>query len=71
MRICKANIYDFTNKKGRKIPDYIIMNGYDGRFLEWRDINRTGIKKIDENIGCDGSIIVHKLNHAQKIIDVL
>ena len=70
-KIIKANIYGFTNSRGRRIPDYIIMNGYNGCFLEWQFINPTGIKEIDENIGCDGSIIVHKRSHAQKIIDSL
>jgi hypothetical protein len=71
MEICKAEIYGFRNNKGRKIPDYIIKNNYDGRFLEWRDVETTGIKEVDENIGCDGSIVVHKRSHAQRIIDVL
>lgn len=31
--ICKAEVYRFRNKKGRRISDYIIKNGYDGRFL--------------------------------------
>lgn len=69
--ICKARIYRFRNKKGRRIPDYIIKNGYDGRFLEWRDINETGIKEVDENISCDGSVVVHKRAHAEAIIRAL
>ena len=71
MRICKANIYEFRNSKGRKIPDYVVMNNYDGRFLEWRDIEPTGIEEIDENIGCDGTVVVHKISQAQKIIDAI
>lgn len=71
MRICKADIYESRNSKGRKIPDYVIMNNYDGRFLEWRDVETTGIEEVDENIGCDGSVIVHKRSHAQKIIENL
>ncbi len=69
--VCKAHVYGFKDMKGRKISDYIIKNGYDGRFLEWRDINPTGIKEVDENIGCDGSIVVHKRSHAEKIIETL
>ncbi len=71
MRICKADVYESRDSKGRRIPDYVIMNNYDGRFLEWRDIEPTGIKEVDENIGCDGSVVVHKPSYAQKIIDVL
>ncbi len=71
MRVCKADIYESRNSKGRRIPDYVIMNNYDGRFLEWRDVETTGIEEIDENIGCDGSIVVHKRSHAQKIIENL
>ena len=71
MKICKATIYEFKNGKGRKIPDYVIMNNYDGRFIEWQDIEPTRIEEIDENIGCDGSVIVHKRSHAQKIINAL
>jgi hypothetical protein len=71
MKICKANIYDFRNANGRRVPDYLILNNYDGRFLEWRDIEKTGIKEIDENIGCDGSVVLHKRSHAEKIINKL
>ncbi len=69
--ICKAGVYGFKNEKGRRMPDYIIKNNYDGRFLEWWDINRTGISEVDENIGCDGSVVVHKQSHAEKIIERL
>lgn len=69
--ICKAEVYGFRNKKGNRVPDYIIKNGYDGRFLEWQDVSNTGIKEVDENIGCDGSVVVHKRSHAEKIIEVL
>jgi len=53
------------------MPDYIIKNNYDGRFLEWRDVSATGIKEVDENIGSDGSVVVHKQSHAEKIIEKL
>lgn len=69
LRVCKAEIYGFKNKKGRQVPDYVIMNNFDGRFLDWVAINRTGIKKIDENIGCDGSVVVHKRSYAERIIE--
>jgi hypothetical protein len=71
MRVCKANVYESRDAAGRKIPDYVIMNNYDGRFLEWRDVETTGIEEIDENIGCDGSVVVHKRSHAEKIINKL
>ena len=67
--ICKAEVYRFKNEKGRKIPDYIIKHNYDGRFLEWRDINPTGIHEVDENIGYDGSVVVHKRSYAEIIIE--
>ncbi|MBI4430641.1 MAG: hypothetical protein HY587_02895 [Candidatus Omnitrophica bacterium] len=69
--ICKAKIYEFKNEKGRRIPDYIIKNNYDGRFLEWIDINPTGIKEVDQDINSDGSVIVHKRSHAEAIIEKL
>ncbi len=69
--VCKAKIYCFKNIKGGRIPDYIIKNNYDGRFLEWRDVSPTGIKEVDENIGSDGSVVVHKYTHAEKIIEKL
>ena len=47
------------------------MNNFDGRFIEWREVNKIGIKEIDENVGCEGSVVVHKRSHAQKIIDNL
>lgn len=68
-QVCTAKIYSFKNEKGRTITDYIIKNNYDGRFLEWLDISPTGIKEVDENIGCDGSVVVHKRSHATKIIE--
>lgn len=71
MKICKANIYDFRNTNGRRIPDYVILNNYDGRFLEWRDIEPIRIDAVDENIGCDGAVVVHKRSHAEKIINKL
>lgn len=67
--VCKARIYGFRNEKGRRVPDYIIKNNFDGRFLDWADINQTGIKEVDENIGLDGSVVVHKRAHAEKIIE--
>ncbi len=69
--ICKARVYGFKNETGGRISDYIIKNGYDGRFLEWADINPTGIREVDENIGCDGSVVVHSRTHAEKIIERL
>lgn len=69
MKVCKAEIYKFKNNKGRTVPDYVILNNYDGKFLEWVNVIKTGIKDIDENIGCDGSVVVHKRSHANKIID--
>jgi len=69
--VCKAKVYGFKNIKGGRIPDYIIKNNYDGRFLEWRDVSPTGIKEVDENIGLDGSVVVHKYTHAEKIIEKL
>jgi hypothetical protein len=60
LEICKAQVFGFRNQQGRRIPDFIIKNNYDGRFLEWRDVSQTGIKEVDENIGCDGSVVVHK-----------
>lgn len=69
--VCKARVYGFKNAKGRTIPDFVIKNNYDDRFLEWRDINPTGIKEVDENIGFDGSVVVHKRAHAEKIIESL
>lgn len=71
MRVCKAEIYKFKNETGKIIPDYIIMNTFDGSFLDWINVEPTGIKEIDENIGCDGSVVVHLRNHADKIIDKL
>ena len=71
MRICKANIYESRDAKGRRIPDYVILNNYDGRFLEWRDIEPIGVDEVDENIGCDGSVVIHKRSHAEKIIKKL
>lgn len=70
-QVCKANIYGFKDDKGRKAPDYIVKNNYDGRFLEWVDIHPTGIKEVDEQIGCDGSVIVHKRSHAERIIETM
>ena len=70
-QVCKAEIYGFKDAKGRTIPDYIIKHNYDGRFLEWRDVSPTGIKEVDENIGCDGSVVVHKQSHAEKIVEKL
>ena len=69
--ICKARIYGFKDNRGRRVPDYIIKNNYDGRFLEWVDIYLTGIREVDENIGCDGSVVVHKRSHAKQIIEKL
>jgi len=69
--ICKARVYGFKNEQGKRIPDYIIKNGYDGRFLEWQDVCKTGIKEVDENIGSDGSVVVHKRSHAEKIVEQL
>lgn len=69
--ICKAGIYGFKDEKGRRVPDYIIKNNYDGRFLEWADINPTGIREVDEQIGCDGSVVVHKRSHAEQIVERL
>lgn len=71
LEICKAQVFGFRNQQGRRIPDFIIKNNYDGRFLEWRDVSQTGIKEVDENIGCDGSVVVHKKAHAEKIIEKL
>lgn len=70
-QVCKANIYGFKDDKGRKVPDYIVKNNYDGRFLEWVDINPTGIREVDEQIGCDGSVVVHKRSHAERIIETM
>ena len=69
LRVCKAEIYGLKNEKDRRKTDYIIMNNFDGRFLDWFAVRRTGIKEIDENIGCDGSVVVHKRSHAEKIIE--
>lgn len=69
MRVCKVEVYKFKNKEGKTIPDYAIMNTYDGKFLEWVEVVETGTGKIDVNIGCDGSVIVHKRSQAKKIID--
>ena len=69
MRVCKVSVYKFKNGNGRTIPDYSIMNNYDGKYLAWTEVERTGIKEIDENIGCDGSVVVHSRSQANKIID--
>jgi len=71
MQICKADVYGFRDTKGKRIPDFIIKNNFDGRFLEWREIEPVGIEDVDINIGCDGSVVVHKRNHAEKIIQKL
>ncbi len=57
--------------RGKIIPEYIIMNMYDGRFLEWHDICETGNKEIDDQIDCDGSLIVNSKKDARAIIKAL
>jgi len=68
MKVCKAEIYKFKNEKGKTIPDYLIMCHYDGKFLEWVNVESTGILAVDKNIGCGGSVVVHKRSHANRII---
>lgn len=68
LEVCKAKIYGLKDAKGKTIPDYIIKSNCDERFLEWQDINPTGIEEVDENLDCSGVVVVHRRSYAEKII---
>lgn len=45
-----------------------IMHTYDGKLLEWIDINPTGNRRIDEDIGADGTCLVESKALAELIV---
>lgn len=69
--IIEAKIYQWNDGKGNTLPDYLIMNLLDGRFLEWGEVEQVGVEEIDEQNGCDGSIVIHSYEHAEKVIKAL
>ena len=48
-----------------------VMNSYDGRLLEWRDIYPTGNRRIDADIGADGTCLVESEALARLIVSKL
>jgi len=62
--IISFEIYELRDLNGKKFgwERYTIMNNYDGRFLEWIDLDNHdyGDPEINEQLGCDGSIVVSK-----------
>jgi len=57
-------IYELRDMNGRKFnwERYAIMNTYDGKFLEWCALEDLdyGDPEINEQLDCDGSIVVSK-----------
>jgi len=57
-------IYELRDVNGKKFnwERYAIMNNYDGRFLEWGDLEDLdyGDQEINEQLDCDSSIVVSK-----------
>jgi hypothetical protein len=69
--IIEAKVYQWEDSKGNTLPDYVIMNLYDGKFLEWNEVMPIGVKEADEQCGCDGSVILHSYQHAEKVVEAL
>ena len=61
--IIEAKVYQWDDGKGNTLPDYLIMNLSDGKFLEWSEI-----EEVDEQCGCDGSVILHTYQLTEKVI---
>lgn len=48
-----------------------VMHTYDGKLLEWGDINPTGNQGIDSDIGADGTCLVKSEALAELIVSKL
>lgn len=69
------DIYEIRNVNGifSRYKRYAIVRGYDGKFLNWYDLDdRTdyGDKEINEQLNADGSVIVSK-RQAELIVEKL
>ncbi|GEM_PF-2100807 len=69
--VIEAKIYQWHDQDNNIKPDYIIMNTSDGKFLEWSEITTTGIEEIDEQIECNGSVVVYSTENAEAIIKAM
>lgn len=68
MTLEAVRIVGFLQKKSV----YAIYNGYDGRILEWYDLDcvKIGNEEIDGQCGkCDGTALFYTHHQAKKVIE--
>lgn len=69
------DIYEVRNINGTfsRYERYTIMRGYDGKFLNWYDLDDRidyGDKEINEQLNANGSVMVSK-RQAELIVEKL